>query len=49
VAAGRADWLERVRAACTARPDWTRRCVPMNCPEGVERAICKVGRCAIAP
>ena len=48
VAAGRADGLARVPDVCKAHPEWTRPCLPLNCPEGVERAVCKDGRCVIA-
>jgi hypothetical protein len=45
--AGQAGWVQRMRAACAARPDLTAHCLPINCPVGAERAMCKDHRCTV--
>jgi hypothetical protein len=44
---GRADWVRAVRDGCAARSDWTVRCVPLSCPVGVDRAVCKDQHCVM--
>jgi len=46
--AARADWLPRLKAACAARADLTAHCLPLNCPVGAERAVCRDHRCTVS-
>jgi hypothetical protein len=46
--AARADWVPRLQAACAARADLTAHCLPLNCPVGAERAVCRDHRCTVS-